>query len=90
MVGDRRPHDLGLGAVFLYGVADSGTMVRHHLLATHALGKPILSGGLTGPEGSIFVLFIFALIAALIIFTPGATGAAEGDGLADCYEAIGG
>lgn len=38
---------------FLYGVADSGLMVQHHLLATHPVGKPILSGGATGPEGSI-------------------------------------
>ncbi|MGD0215602.1 MAG: CPBP family intramembrane glutamic endopeptidase, partial [Terriglobales bacterium] len=41
---------------FLYGVADSGLMVQYHLLATHPVGKPILSGGVTGPEGSIFVL----------------------------------
>jgi hypothetical protein len=35
---------------FLYGVADSGTMVQHHLLATYPLGKPILSGGATAPK----------------------------------------
>src|SRR5262249_53747754 len=34
---------------FLYGVADSGLMVQHHFLATHAVGKPIFSGGTTGP-----------------------------------------
>jgi membrane protease YdiL (CAAX protease family) len=54
---------------FLYGVADSGTMVQHHLLATHAVGKPLLSGGLTGPEGSIFILPIMALISLIILFT---------------------
>ena len=54
---------------FLYGVADSGTMVQHHLLATHPVGKPILSGGATGPEGSIFVLAIMALVCLIIIFT---------------------
>jgi uncharacterized protein len=53
---------------FLYGVADSGTISQHHLLDTHPVGKPILSGGATGPEGSIFVLAIFALI-CFIIFT---------------------
>src|SRR5208282_1390693 len=52
---------------FLYGVADSGWMAEHHLLATHPVGKPILSGGATGPEGSIFVLVILGLI-TLIIF----------------------
>jgi uncharacterized protein len=54
---------------FLYGVADSGLMIQHHLLATHPLGKPILSGGATGPEGSIFILLIFVLIDAVILFT---------------------
>ena len=54
---------------FLYGVADSGMMVQHHLLATHPVGKPILSGGTTGPEGSIFVVAVLALIAVIIAMT---------------------
>ncbi len=54
---------------FLYGVADSGLMVQHHLLATHPVGKPILSGGATGPEGSIFALAILALVSLIIVFT---------------------
>ncbi len=54
---------------FLYGVADSGMMVQHHLLATHAVGKPILSGGATGPEGSIFIIVVFALASAVIVLT---------------------
>jgi hypothetical protein len=54
---------------FLYGVADSGLMVQHHLLATHPVGKPILSGGATGPEGSIFIIAILALISVIILFT---------------------
>jgi len=54
---------------FLYGVADSGAMVQHHLLATHPVGKPLLSGGATGPEGSIFVIAILALISLIIVFT---------------------
>jgi membrane protease YdiL (CAAX protease family) len=57
------------GQSFLYGVADSGIMVQHHLLATHPVGKPLLSGGTTGPEGSIFILPIMVLIVAVIIFT---------------------
>lgn len=57
------------GQSFLYGVADSGLMVQHHLLATHPVGKPILSGGTTGPEGSIFILGVLALIAVIISFT---------------------
>jgi membrane protease YdiL (CAAX protease family) len=54
---------------YLYGVADSGLMVQHHLLATHPAGKPLLSGGGTGPEGSLFILAILALISVIIIFT---------------------
>lgn len=54
---------------FLYGVADSGTMVQHHLLATHPVGKPILSGGTTGPEGSIFVVLVLVIVAVIIATT---------------------
>jgi membrane protease YdiL (CAAX protease family) len=54
---------------FLYGVADSGTMVRGHLYATHPTGAPILSGGLTGPEGSILLIPALALAVAAIVFT---------------------
>ena len=68
LVGHRLPHVMELGPVVpLYGVADSGTMFQHRLLATHAVGKPLLSGGATGPEGSIFCLAILVL-ASLIIF----------------------
>ncbi len=44
-------------------------MVQHHLLATHPVGRPILSGGTTGPEGSIFIVAILALVALIIRFT---------------------
>jgi membrane protease YdiL (CAAX protease family) len=54
---------------FLYGVADSGTMVQFHLFATHPVGRPLLSGGATGPEGSILILIIMALIALVIFLT---------------------
>jgi CAAX protease family protein len=57
------------GQSFLYGVPDSGTMVQHHLLATHPVGKPILSGGTTGPEGSIFIIAVLALASLIIFFT---------------------
>jgi uncharacterized protein len=57
------------GQSFLYGVPDSGLMVQHHLLATHPVGKPILSGGTTGPEGSIFIVAVLALIAVIIVLT---------------------
>ena len=54
---------------FLYGVADSGLMVEHHLLATHPVGRPILSGGTTGPEGSVFVLAVIVIVTLIILFT---------------------
>jgi uncharacterized protein len=54
---------------FLYGVADSGLMAQHHLYTTHPIGKPILSGGATGPEGSIFIIPILILVSLGILFT---------------------
>jgi membrane protease YdiL (CAAX protease family) len=53
---------------FLYGVGDSGNMIRYHLLASHPIGQPLLSGGTTGPEGSVFVLPTLALLAAAAFF----------------------
>ena len=54
---------------FLYGTADSGLTVEGHLFAAHPVGKPILSGGLTGPEGSLLVLPVLALAAGVIFLT---------------------
>ena len=62
---------------FLYGVADSGLMVEHHLRATHPLGPLVMSGGTTGPEGSIFVLPLLGVISLIIIFTLPDTGYAN-------------
>lgn len=52
---------------FLYGVADSGMMASSRLFATHPVGKPLLSGGATGPEGSIYVLLVLALLTVIIL-----------------------
>jgi membrane protease YdiL (CAAX protease family) len=57
------------GQSFLYGVADSGMMGQHHLLATHPVGKPIMSGGTTGPEGSVYTLAVLALASLIILVT---------------------
>lgn len=65
---------------FLYGVADSGLMIQNHLLATHPVGKPILSGGATGPEGSIFVVVILVLVSIIIVLTLPRTQARETGG----------
>ena len=55
---------------FLFGVADSGSVSAHRLLSTHPVGPAWLSGGTTGPEGSIFVLpvmIVITLVAALTL-----------------------
>jgi membrane protease YdiL (CAAX protease family) len=54
---------------FLYGVGDSGIFIEHRLFATHPVGRPILSGGLTGPEGSVYILAILALVTAVVLLT---------------------
>jgi membrane protease YdiL (CAAX protease family) len=54
---------------FLYGVADSGLIVRGRLFATHPVGRPFLSGGLTGPEGSLYLLPVVAAAVAVILLT---------------------
>jgi uncharacterized protein len=57
------------GQTFLYGVADSGMTAQHHLLATHPVGAPILSGGATGPEGSVYVIAVLAFASLVVVFT---------------------
>lgn len=54
---------------FLYGVADSGAVSTGRLFATHPVGRPIVSGGLTGPEGSLFVVPVLALATGVILVT---------------------
>ena len=53
----------------LYGVHDSGIAAEGHLLSSHPMGSALLSGGNTGPEGSIFVLPTLLLVGAIIYFT---------------------
>jgi membrane protease YdiL (CAAX protease family) len=54
---------------FLYGAGDSGSVIQGRLLATHPAGRALLSGGSTGPEGSVLVLPIIALAACAAMFT---------------------
>ena len=54
---------------FLYGVPDSGLMARGHLFATHTVGRPWLSGGVTGPEGSILFLPVALAGAGIVLLT---------------------
>ena len=54
------------GETYFYGTADSGLQAKGHLLNEHAVGSILWSGGATGPEGSILILPLIAIIAALM------------------------
>jgi membrane protease YdiL (CAAX protease family) len=54
------------GQSFLYGVGDSGAFFSPRLFETHPVGQPLLSGGATGPEGSIFSLLVLIALAGVI------------------------
>lgn len=54
---------------FLYGVPDSGFLSAGRLFNTHPTGNPLLSGGKTGPEASIFVLPTLLLVIVIVRFT---------------------
>jgi membrane protease YdiL (CAAX protease family) len=47
---------------FLYSVPDSGEMVPGHLLKSSFHGSRWITGGSVGPEGSIFVFVVIALL----------------------------
>ena len=50
---------------YLYGVADSGLISEGHLLASRPTGTALISGGTTGPEGSVLVVPV--LLATLVV-----------------------
>lgn len=58
------------GQSFLFGVPDSGTLSAGRLFSTHPVGRTLLSGGGTGPEGSVYVLPILLLVAVVIRLHP--------------------
>ena len=47
---------------YFYGTSDSGLIAEGHLLSAHPTGPVLWSGGTTGPEGS---LLIFAVLAVM-------------------------
>ena len=55
---------------FFYGTADSGFTAKGHYLSTISTGPSLWSGGADGPEGSIVVLPVIALmlIALLLVY----------------------
>jgi membrane protease YdiL (CAAX protease family) len=50
------------GESFLYSVPDSGAVVPGHLLNSSFHGSPWLTGGTVGPEGSVLVFVLIALM----------------------------
>jgi uncharacterized protein len=52
---------------YLYGTSDSGVVIQGHLLSTHPVGSLLWSGGKTGPEGSILVFALIAVIVAIMV-----------------------
>ncbi len=54
---------------FFYGTADSGTVSAGRLMHAHPSGAVLLSGGGTGPEGSVWVALILVLAAVFVWMT---------------------
>ena len=52
---------------FFYGTADSGTVSAGRLMNAHPSGALLVSGGTTGPEGSVWIVLI-VILAALFVW----------------------
>lgn len=52
---------------FFYGTPDSGVVSTGRLMQAHPRGALLLSGGITGPEGSVWVALVI-LLAALFVW----------------------
>lgn len=51
------------GETFIFGVPNSGTTAKGHLLTMHLHGSRWLTGGSVGPEGSLLVFVVLGLLA---------------------------
>jgi len=54
---------------FFYGTPDSGTVSAGRLMHAHPSGPLLSSGGLTGPEGSVWIVPVLMLAALFVWFT---------------------
>jgi membrane protease YdiL (CAAX protease family) len=54
---------------FLYGVPDSGNISVGRLFQTHPAGRPLLSGGVDGPEGSVLCIPVLLLVLVIVRYT---------------------
>jgi len=63
---------------YLYGVPDSGTMVQGHYLTPSSQGPVWLTGGSVGPEGSVLVFVVIAILFAAfhVLYPAGSDGGA--------------
>jgi len=52
---------------YLWGTADSGKFVQGHFFSVHPQGNIYLSGGATGPEGSVMAIPLLLLIGVLML-----------------------
>ncbi|HEY0306808.1 MAG TPA: CPBP family intramembrane glutamic endopeptidase [Acidobacteriaceae bacterium] len=57
------------GQTFFYGASDSGLPAKGSFFVTHPQGSLLMSGGATGPEGSLLILPILLLISLVIYLT---------------------
>jgi uncharacterized protein len=54
------------GESYFYGTFDSGTLVMTRFMTAHPVGNALISGGATGPEGSLLVLPLLVVAALLM------------------------
>ncbi len=64
---------------YFYGTADSGLVPQGHFLSTAPAGNPLLSGGSDGPEGSLLILGILALLMIWLVVVYGRRTSAQSD-----------
>jgi uncharacterized protein len=55
------------GETYFYGTADSGLVAKGHLLTATPAGPAFWSGGADGPEGSVLVLAVIALLLVAVL-----------------------
>jgi uncharacterized protein len=63
------------GESYFYGTFDSGTLVDTRLMTAHPVGNALISGGSTGPEGSLLIVPMLIVMALLMWMWWGRRGA---------------
>lgn len=68
------------GESYFYGTFDSGTLVDTRFMTAHPVGNALISGGSTGPEGSLLVFPLLVIMALLMWMWWGRRGVQAFDG----------